>query len=424
MATKITKRLVDAVEPAREEVWIADGELAGLFLRVFRTGIKTFVVQYRHGRGRAAPKRVYTIGRYPILTVDQARTEARRILAEVRLGGDPAGERSKQRKAATLVELAEDWLVSVKNTRKQRTEQEYRRLFEKNIFPHIGNRRPADIAVADVARVAKALSDKGIVPNRTLAALSTFYSWAERHGFVPEAHNPASAKRVARRREQGRERYLTSEELQSLGAILVEAETGGLPWNVDEDGPKAKHLAKQDNRRTLIDPGAILAIRLLALTGARLREILTLRWQDVDLENARLFLQDSKTGRRTILLPPAARVLLAKASRDGEFVVPGEQPNRARADLNRPWRRIRKAADLDDVRIHDLRHSFASVGASSGLGLPIIGALLGHRVSQTTARYAHLHNYPLLQAVERIGNEIANKLDSRAGDIVPLRGVR
>jgi integrase len=217
---------------------------------------------------------------------------------------------------------------------------------------------------------------------------------------------------------------LTSEELQSLGAILVEAETGGLPWNVDEDGPKAKNLAKQDNRRTLIDPGAILAIRLLALTGARLREILTLRWQDVDPENARLFLQDSKTGRRTILLPPAARVLLAKASRDGEFVVPGEQPNRARADLNRPWRRIRKAADLDDVRIHDLRHSFASVGASSGLGLPIIGALLGHRVSQTTARYAHLHNDPLLQAVERIGNEIANKLDSRAGDIVPLRGVR
>ena len=424
MATKITKRFVDAVEPAGEEVWIADGELAGLFLRVFRTGIKTFVVQYRHGRGRAAPKRAYTIGRYPILTVDQARTEARRILAEVRLGGDPAGERSKQRKAATLVELAEDWLVSVKNTRKQRTEQEYRRLFEKNIFPHVGNRRPADIAVADVARVAKALSDKGIVPNRTLAALSTFYSWAERYGFVPGAHNPASAKRVARRREQGRERYLTSEELQSLGAILVEAETGGLPWNVDEDGPKAKHLAKQDNRRTLIDPGAILAIRLLALTGARLREILTLRWQDVDLENARLFLQDSKTGRRTILLPPAARVLLAKALRDGEFVVPGEQPNRARADLNRPWRRIRKAADLDDVRIHDLRHSFASVGASSGLGLPIIGALLGHRVSQTTARYAHLHNYPLLQAVERIGNEIANKLDSRAGDIVPLRGVR
>jgi hypothetical protein len=135
MATKITKRLVDAVEPAREEVWIADGELAGLFLRVFRTGIKTFVVQYRHGRGRAAPKRVYTIGRYPILTVDQARTEARRILAEVRLGGDPAGERSKQRKAATLVELAEDWLVSVKYTRKQRTEQEYRRL-SKRTFSH------------------------------------------------------------------------------------------------------------------------------------------------------------------------------------------------------------------------------------------------------------------------------------------------
>ncbi|MGC1860559.1 MAG: tyrosine-type recombinase/integrase [Methylocystis sp.] len=424
MATKITKRLVDAVEPAGKESWIADSEMPGFFLRVSRTGIRTFAVQYRHGRGRAAPKRVYTIGRYPVLTVDQARTEARRILAEVRLGGDPAGDRSKDRKALTLQELADDWLANVKDTRKDRTEKEYRRLFEKNVYSHLGNRRPSDIAVADVARVAKALSEKGVVPNRTLAALSTFFGWAERHGFAPENHNPASAKRAARRKEHGRERFLTTEELARLGATLAEAETLGLPWHVDEGGPRANHLAKAGNRRTLIEPGAILAIRLLALTGARLREILTLRWQDVDIENSRLFLQDSKTGRRTVLLPPAARELLAGVSRDGGFVVPGERPDQPRADLNRPWRRIRKAAALDDVRIHDLRHSFASVGASSGLGLPLIGALLGHRVSQTTARYAHLHNDPLRQAVDRIGNEIANKLEGRVDAIVPLRGVR
>lgn len=177
MPAKITKRLVDAVEPTGKEAWIADSELPGLFLRVSKTGIKTFAVQYRYGRGRAAPKRVYTIGRYPVLTVDQARTESRRILAEVRLGGDPAGDRSKQRKAITLSDLAEDWLASVKDTRKQRTEKEYRRLFEKNISPHLGNRRPSDIAVTDVTRIAKALSDKGVVPNRTLAALSTFFGW-------------------------------------------------------------------------------------------------------------------------------------------------------------------------------------------------------------------------------------------------------
>jgi integrase len=424
MAKKITKRLVDAIEPGGKEAWVADSELPGLFLRISKTGVKTFAVQYRHGRGRAAPKRVYTIGRYPVLTVDQARTLGRRILAEVRLGGDPAGDRSKQRKAMTLSDLAEDWLASVKDTRKPRTEKEYRRLFEKNVLPYLGNRRPSDIAVADVTRIAKALSDEGVVPNRTLAAFSTFFGWAERHGFVPENHNPASAKRAARRKENGRERFLTTDELAHLGAALVEAETVGLRWAADEEGPKAKHLAKEDNRRTRIEPGAVLAIRLLALTGTRLREILTLRWQDVDIENARLLLRDSKTGRRTVLLPPAARELLASAERGSEFVIPGERPDRARADLNRPWRRIRKAAGLDDVRIHDLRHSFASVGASSGLGLPVIGALLGHRVSQTTARYAHLHNDPMRQAVERIGNEIAAKLDGRVGEIVPLRGAR
>jgi integrase len=180
--------------------------------------------------------------------------------------------------------------------------------------------------------------------------------------------------------------------LARLGDALKEGETAGLPWQLDENKPKARHLAKEENRCTVLDPYAVAAIRLLILTGARPREILHARWQEVDFERGILFLPDSKTGRKPVYLSAAALAILNALPRvEGNLhIVPGEKAGQPRADLKKPWAAVtNKAAALEGLRIRDLRHSFASFGAGASLGLPIIGKLLGHTQASTTHRYAH-----------------------------------
>ena len=200
-----------------------------------------------------------------------------------------------------------------------------------------------------------------------------------------------------------------------LGAALSEGESVGLPYSVDETKPNSKHGPKADQRRTILDPFAVAAIRLLCLTGARLREILDARWDQVDLERGILFLSDSKTGRKPLYLSPAAQSVLASIARiaDNPHIIAGALAGAPRADLNKPWRAATKAASLEGVRIHDLRHSFASFGAGASLGLPIIGKLLGHSQPATTARYAHLDADPIRRAVDTIGATISSAM---AGD--------
>jgi integrase len=210
-----------------------------------------------------------------------------------------------------------------------------------------------------------------------------------------------------------------------LGAAIREAETKGLPWDVDEATPGAKHLPKAKNRFTKIGPFAAAAVRLLLFTGCRLREILHLKWEQVDLERGLLFLADSKTGRKTVILNAPALAVLAGLDRLGSYVVPGDDPERSRADLKRPWEAVAKRAGLYGVRLHDLRHTYASFGAGGGLGLPIIGKLLGHTQASTTQRYAHLDADPLRRASEAIGGRIAAALDGRRAEaVVPLKGGR
>jgi integrase len=184
--------------------------------------------------------------------------------------------------------------------------------------------------------------------------------------------------------------------LARLGDTLRESETLGLPFAVDEAKPNAKHAPKPVNRRVKLDPYAIAAVRLLILTGARLREILDAQWSQVDMERGILFLADSKTGKKPLYLSAAAQSVLAKIPRikDNPHIIAGVAKGAPRADLHRPWKAVRKAAKLDGVRIHDLRHSFASFGAGASLGLPIIGKLLGHAQAATTHRYAHLDADP------------------------------
>jgi integrase len=259
--------------------------------------------------------------------------------------------------------------------------------------------------------------------------LSGLFSWAARasQGEVPAGFNPT--KEIERFPEQARERYLTPEEFARLGDALREAETVGIPYQVDEKKPTAKHAPKPEHRRTKIDPHAAAAIRLLLFTGARLREILHLEWDHVDFKNGILLLQDSKTGRKPLILnAPALAILSTLAdSRRGKYVIAGasagSEDERPRADLKGPWSAVSKRAGLDGVRLHDLRHSFASVGAGSSLGLPIIGKLLGHRRSETTARYAHLADDPLRRASETIAIEIAARMGEPlppSADILPM----
>jgi integrase len=202
----------------------------------------------------------------------------------------------------------------------------------------------------------------------------------------------------------------------------VVAETLGLPWNVNEAKPKSKHAAKEENRRTVADPFAVAAIRLLIFTGARLREILHARWQDVDLERGIIYLQDSKTGKKPLYVSAAAMDVLAKLSQveGNPYVIPGDREGAPRVDLKRPWASITKAAKLDGLRLHDLRHSFASVGAGASMGLPIIGRLLGHSQPQTTARYSHLHADPLRRAADTIGATISAAMGVGSVDLMPL----
>ncbi len=421
MATgPITKSKVDALQcPAdkdREILW--DDTVRGFGVIAFRNGGKVYVAQYRKD-GRSRRTRIGDHGR---LTPDEARKLAKVILGAVETGADPIAERRAAREVRTFKAVAEDFLsLHVATKRKARTGDEYRRILETRILPAIGTKRIVDLQRADVTKLHGKLSDTPYEANRALALLSAVWNWAARRGEVAFADNPAKA--IERYPEQGRERYLTSAELARLGAALDEGETIGLPYTVDDSKASAKHAPKADRRRTKLDPFAAAAIRLLILTGARLREILDAQWQHVDLERGVIFLADSKTSRKPVYLSAAAQVVLAALPRvsGNPHIIAGERAGAPRADLKKPWAAVCKAAGLDGVRLHDLRHSFASIGAGASMGLPVIGKLLGHSQAATTHRYAHLDADPLRRAVETIGSTIdAAMRGENAGNVVAL----
>ncbi len=221
----------------------------------------------------------------------------------------------------------------------------------------------ATVTRADVTRLHYAMRQTPGAANRALALLSKMFNLAEKWSLRPDGSNPC--RHVEKNAERKIERFLSPEEFACLGDVLVEAE-----------------------RTQTVLPSALAAIRLLAFTGCRLSEVLTLRWDWVDWERGCLRLPDSKTGQKTLYLGAPALDVLSRIERqpDNPFVITGRNPNTHLVNLRKPWHRIRKKAGLDGVRIHDLRHSFASFGAGAGLSLPMIGKLLGHTQAQTTAR--------------------------------------
>jgi integrase len=274
---------------------------------------------------------------------------------------------------------------------------------------------------AQIATLHSKFKDRPFAANRFLAVVSKCFAWGSGRGLLPEGHiNPARG--IERYKEHARERFLTGEEMARLGDALHEGETVGLPFEVDDTKPNAKHAPKADKRRTKLDPFAVAAIRLLFLTGARLREILDAEWQHADFERGILFLPDSKTGRKPVYLSAATLTVLAGVPRieGNPFVIAGAKDGAPRADLKKPWAAVTRAAGLEGLRIHDLRHSFASVGAGASLGLPIIGKLLGHTQTATTRRYAHLGADPVRRAAETIGATIAAAMGNHAANVTPM----
>jgi integrase len=410
------KRAVDALEPRERPYIVFDGNLPGFGVRVMPSGLKTFVVDYRPGAGgRGVAKRRLTLGRYGPMTAEQARKAAQNALAHIRLGQDPQGEKTRQRAAMTVGELIDLFLDEHVGTKlKTKTRLDYAIVLGKARVAYGGIKAEALRAQA-VAALHRSMAGTPFQANKVLDAVSSLYTWAERHGHLPEGH-PNPARKLPRYREQGRERFLTSEEIGRLGDALREGGSAGLCYGVDESKPKAKHAPKEANRRVVLDPFAIAAIRLLALTGARLREILHAKWEYVDFERGILFLPDSKTGKKPVYLSaPALEVLASLPPIVGNpHIIPGGKQGRPRHDLKKPWTTVTRAAGLAGLRLHDLRHSFASFGAGASLGLPVIGKLLGHSHATTTQRYAHLAADPVRQASERIGATIAAALDGRA----------
>jgi len=401
MRGKIMKRTVDSLKaPATGEVMLWDDGLKGFGVRVRPGGGKTYVFMYRGGAGRGAPLRKYTIGLHGSpWTPDSARTEAERLRGLVASGADPAAVKTDRRMAETVQDLAARFLSDhVQAKRKSRTADEYGRLLDKIILPKLGKKKIGDVTRADVARLHHAGRAAPYQANRVLAVLSKMFNLAEAWGLRPDGSNPC--RHVERYPERGRERLLSAAELARLGDAL--------------------------NSYTA-SPYVPAAVKLLLFSGARLSEILRLHWDRVDIDRGEARLPDSKTGAKTLHLPPPALAVLAGLPRveGNPHVIVGQKDGAGLVNLEKPWRAIRKAADLPDVRLHDLRHAFASVGAAGGDSLLVIGKLLGHAQAATTARYAHLASDPVKAAAAGIAGRIAAALGGsgavEGGEVVTLR---
>ncbi|WP_180980715.1 site-specific integrase [Sinorhizobium sp. M4_45] len=397
---RITKKAMDGLIKADKDAFYWDDDLAGFGVKVTPAGKKVFVLQTRlHGR----PKR-YTIGTYgQPWSPDNARLEAKKMLGQVSAGIDPHEEKKSRRQDITISELADLYWEAAKAHKKPTTIANEKGLQKRHIIPLLGKSRLRDLQkhhiqkfVNDVA-AGKTVADIRTKPrgrarvtggqgsaNRTFGLLSSMLSFAVERGLRPD--NPALGVKQFKLRKH--DRYLSAEELEKLGQALKSVE-------VD-----------------CASPFAIAAIRFLALSGCRRNEALSLQWGWLDLEHNLAKLPDSKTGQKVLLLGKVALEFLKMLPRveGSPLVFPSAAGGTTPLSIQKIWDKVREKAGLEDIRLHDLRHNFASTAVSSGQSLYIVGKLLGHSQSQTTQRYAHLAPDPVRAAADEVASGIAQKL--------------
>lgn len=397
---KIATKLVEALQPGE---MIADSALPGFMVRRQKSDARIYFVR----KAQRGSRHYVTIGEHGVggWTEARARQEAQLIIAAILKGKDPSAERSHARAMPSLSEWIETYLGNQRGVLKPATLSNYESFLRNYIAPKsesghllpscLGRLKLDQVIRAQVLSLHRKLGDTPRNANHILSFLSAIFAEAQAAGYLPEtAPNPA--RRIKRYQERRRERFLDEAELVRLGEALHTAEINGSE-----------------------DAYAIAAIRLLLLTGCRRDEILNARWEWIDFERGLLNLPDSKTGSKAVYLSPAALAVLSAIPRvDGNpFVIAGKKEGQRFVGLRRVWVRIRNAAKLDPttlpngklehVRLHDLRHSFASLSASGGASLLMIGKLLGHSNPATTARYSHLLDDPLRRVSESVGNRVS-----------------
>lgn len=378
-AEKLTDRFVKAVEPpATGNRIVYDGEVKGFGLRVTEKGAKAFILNY-YASGR---ERRFTIGQYPDWTVSAAREEAKTLKREIDRGFDPLGKRIEDREAPTVGDLWTRYENEHLPRKRKRSGDDDRSMWKAYILPRFRNTKVAELAAEDIDRMHREIGQsKPVRANRVIEVIRKSLNLAVRWGWV--AKNPAVG--VERFAEEKRQRYLSDAELKRLSAAL-----DAHPNQVACD-----------------------SIRLLLLTGARKMEVLAAEWTMFDFETGIWTKPSSHTKQKKVhrvpLSQPAIALLAALRDRDDAhpvYVFPGTGASGHLVDNKRTWETVREAAGIGDVRMHDLRHTYAAVLASAGMSLPIIGALLGHTQAQTTQRYAHLFDDPLRTATEAVAKRV------------------
>jgi integrase len=398
---RLTKTTVEALSPSKNPYW--DSDLTGFGVLVSERLTRSYLAQKRLPDGRQCK---VTIGRHGVWTAEKARARAKVLLGQIAAGIDPTANRRaarqverKRLEAPTVRALLDRYMDEhAKPKKRERSVESDQSLINKHILPELGGKKVADITNADVERLhEKITAGAPVAANRAVALLSKAMSLAIRWGWRSE--NPCRG--IERNPEERRERYLTPADLGRLCDAL--------------------------NRRHGELPAACIAF--LMLTGARRGETLTARWRDFDPSAGVWTKPSSHTKQKRthrIPLSAAARAVLVQLA---ERFAPDEPPPNGCVfggpeiiqKVRSTWEAVRSEAKLPGLRLHDLRHAYASVLASGGLSLPIIGALLGHTTPTTTARYAHLLDDPLRQATERVGLLWQALSDGTKGEVVPLR---
>ena len=383
---KLTKRTVDALTVSDRDSLYWDRDLAGFGVRVHGTGRKVYVVQ---SRGPSGLKRV-SIARHGDISTAEARKQASVIIDRIKRGQDP-----QPPPTPTVSDLVERFTrVHVKVHCNASTVSQYRRVLDYHVLPTFGEMALTEVGRRDISALHHRLRHTPVAANRVVKILSTMFSLAEAWELMSPGNNPCRFLRLYPERPS--ERFLTPEEFRRVGQALSNAEADGSVWRP-----------------------AIAAIRLLLLTGCRVSEILALRWDDVDFTSRELRLRDTKTGPRMVpLTGPVATVLDSIERVPGHpWVIVGQKPGVPLSNLKYYWYSIRVHAGTHDVRLHDLRHSYASRALALGESLPTIGKLLGHTKVATTARYAHLMRDAAKAAAARVGDSIGAHFETCAKNI-------